>query len=391
MIDSVQLVVWAAGAVAILALIQNVTSFVRERNENARASRDLEHRISRRAYFLWQESGRPDGRSDEFWAEAVKQEKVEEKPGFATSIRKILESAKTIDTKQISDWFALLLKMAAAFGALPLVLYAFKEHFYYDLSSLAAVGLLVLVAFAFSVLVGLAAVYGFVSMIWVMTVLFRTLAWIFCLFGHPPKARLRSAIAKPYIQLFSFIVFIQMGLLLAASTHHPTRQQIWLWPILAGCLIFCLIGTEIQPEDSVDTRNRFLFTLAMPVLSIFIIPGTLSFVLDRSMSMLSFRSEPDQYITLAEPSYRKLSPLASAAGIQVSACELGKDLWLLRGVTVVWHGIGATSYVRIFNKSDLSLLVPLPSGEVETIFSGSPEILSCGNVPTPSLSRNGPG
>jgi hypothetical protein len=113
----------------------------------------------------------------------------------------------------------------------------------------------------------------------------------------------------------------------------------------------------------------------------FIIPGTLSFVLDRSMIMLSFRSEPDQYITLAQSSYRKLSALASAARTQVSSCELGKDLWLLRGVTVVWHGIGATSYVRISNTSDLSLLVPLPSGEVETVFSGSPELLSCGKVP----------
>lgn len=237
MTDSVQLMVWAAaGAVAILALIQNVTAFVRERNEANRASQDYEKRISRRAYFLWQESGRPHGRADEFWAEAVKQEKVEEKLGFITSIREILESAKTIDTKQISDWFALLLKMAPAFGALPLVLYAFKEHFYYDLSSLAAVGLLVLVAFAFSVLLGLSALYGFVSTLWVTTVLFRTVAWT-GLFGRPPKARIRSGIVKPYIQLLSFFVFTQTGLLLAASTHHP-RPQSWLWPILTGYLIF---------------------------------------------------------------------------------------------------------------------------------------------------------
>lgn len=148
-----------------------------------------------------------------------------------------------------------------------------------------------------------------------------------------------------------------------------------------GVSDLCLIGTEIQPEDSVDTRKRILAALVVPVISMFIIPGALSFALDQSMIILRFRSGPDQYITLTEPSYRKLSALASAAAIQLSACELRKDLWLLRGVTVVWHGVGATSYVRLYNKSDLSLLVPLPSGEVDTIFSGSPEILSCGKVP----------
>ena len=48
-------------------VMENLTAFVRERsrrNEAERISQDLEQRISRRAYFLWAEVGRPDG-----WAE----------------------------------------------------------------------------------------------------------------------------------------------------------------------------------------------------------------------------------------------------------------------------------------------------------------------------------
>jgi hypothetical protein len=58
--------------------------FVRERsrrNEAERTSQDLEQRVSRRAYFLWLEAGRPEGRAEEFWAEAAKQEELGEPPG----------------------------------------------------------------------------------------------------------------------------------------------------------------------------------------------------------------------------------------------------------------------------------------------------------------------
>ena len=52
-------------------VMENLTAFVRERsrrNEAERTSQDLEQRVSRRAYFLWLEAGRPDGRAEDFWA-----------------------------------------------------------------------------------------------------------------------------------------------------------------------------------------------------------------------------------------------------------------------------------------------------------------------------------
>ena len=57
-------------------VMENLTAFVRERSRRneAELSREFEQRVSRRAYFLWQEAGRPDGRAEDFWADAVKQE-----------------------------------------------------------------------------------------------------------------------------------------------------------------------------------------------------------------------------------------------------------------------------------------------------------------------------
>jgi uncharacterized protein YjbI with pentapeptide repeats len=58
-------------------VMENLAAFVRERsrrNEATRTSQDLEQRVSRRAYFLWREADRPDGRDEDFWAKAVELE-----------------------------------------------------------------------------------------------------------------------------------------------------------------------------------------------------------------------------------------------------------------------------------------------------------------------------
>jgi uncharacterized protein YjbI with pentapeptide repeats len=62
-------------------VIENLTAFVRERsrrNEAERTALDLNQRASRRAYFLWLEAGRPEGRDNDLWFKAVEQEKIGE-------------------------------------------------------------------------------------------------------------------------------------------------------------------------------------------------------------------------------------------------------------------------------------------------------------------------
>ena len=76
-------------------VMENLTAFVRERsrrNEAERTSQDLEQRISRRAYFLWQEAGQPDGKAEGFWTDAAKAEEFGERP--ATDIAAVLTVIK---------------------------------------------------------------------------------------------------------------------------------------------------------------------------------------------------------------------------------------------------------------------------------------------------------
>jgi len=76
-------------------VMENLTAFVRERSrrtEVERNSQDFDQRVSRRAYFMWQKAGRPDGRAEGFWADAVKQEEFGEPP--ATDIAAVLTVIK---------------------------------------------------------------------------------------------------------------------------------------------------------------------------------------------------------------------------------------------------------------------------------------------------------
>jgi hypothetical protein len=63
--------------------LENLTAFVQERSRRDEAERtpqDFEQRVSRCAYFLWQKADQPNERAEEFWAEAVQQEKFGEPP-----------------------------------------------------------------------------------------------------------------------------------------------------------------------------------------------------------------------------------------------------------------------------------------------------------------------
>ena len=60
-------------------VMETLTAFVRERTQRTAANPEQRRtqRIEGRAFGLWEEDGRPEGRSDEFWRQAVEQEPPE--------------------------------------------------------------------------------------------------------------------------------------------------------------------------------------------------------------------------------------------------------------------------------------------------------------------------
>lgn len=105
-----------------------------------------------------------------------------------------------------------------------------------------------------------------------------------------------------------------------------------------------------------------LFLLVSPL-------GVFGSLLNSTMTILNFRSAPDQLVSLNEQAYGKVKDVSAYAGVPVVSCQVGKSIWVLRDATLVWHGIGATAYLRIAGKPDASLLIPLPNDGVEVLHS----------------------
>jgi hypothetical protein len=91
-------------------VMETLTAFVRERSRRNEADRleDFEQRISRRAYLLWRDADQPDGRADEFWREAVKEDEAGEPP--ATDIAAVLtvikrRSERSREREDANNWF----------------------------------------------------------------------------------------------------------------------------------------------------------------------------------------------------------------------------------------------------------------------------------------------
>jgi hypothetical protein len=90
-------------------VMENLTAFVRERsrpNEAERNSQDLEQRVSRRAYFLWQEAGRPDGRAEDFWADAAAQEEFGEPATDVAAVLTVImrRSKQSRERESVNYW-----------------------------------------------------------------------------------------------------------------------------------------------------------------------------------------------------------------------------------------------------------------------------------------------
>jgi Pentapeptide repeats (8 copies)/Protein of unknown function (DUF2934) len=104
-------------------VMENLTAFVRERSlgNEAERLRDLEQRVSRCAYFLWLEAGRPDGRAEDFWADATKLEEFGEPATDIAAVLTVLMRRQSRERERANGWrFDLrgtVLNRANLFGA----------------------------------------------------------------------------------------------------------------------------------------------------------------------------------------------------------------------------------------------------------------------------------
>jgi uncharacterized protein YjbI with pentapeptide repeats len=77
-------------------VMETLAAFVREHA----SWKEPTHRISERAYFLWQEAGRPDGRDDEHWREAAKTTEPTLPATDVAAVLKVIVRRDTVNRKR---------------------------------------------------------------------------------------------------------------------------------------------------------------------------------------------------------------------------------------------------------------------------------------------------
>jgi hypothetical protein len=83
-------------------IMEVLSAFVRDRMRYT----TIIVRLSERAYFLWLQAGRPEGRSEEFWADAVRLEQLEQTPTDVAAVLTVIRrrSAKNRQREEYRGW-----------------------------------------------------------------------------------------------------------------------------------------------------------------------------------------------------------------------------------------------------------------------------------------------
>jgi Protein of unknown function (DUF2934)/Pentapeptide repeats (8 copies) len=80
-------------------IMEILTAFVRERMRYTTTMA----RLSERAYFLWLQAGRPEGRSEEFWLDAVRSERLDQTPTDIAAILTVIKRRSADDRQREAD------------------------------------------------------------------------------------------------------------------------------------------------------------------------------------------------------------------------------------------------------------------------------------------------
>jgi hypothetical protein len=268
------------------------------------------------------------------------------------------------------------IKLATFSGGILLIIYAIKERFFYDVSSLAAIGVLLVVtlSFAFVLAYGVAlCFFCSLSLIWLGILVLRMFGWS------------SERIVQP---LNNWIVLTASVVTLAFVTCFTIQQvNFGKWLFLTEVTYFSIAGFllalffAIEPVTPVNSSQRLsqnaLIGLILIMSPMMLVPRGTGLILNQVMDLLSLRSLPNAPITITDALHDKIAAIASAEAFTFKPCHLQKNLWITRELTLIWHGPGSTSFAALGEGTNRSMIIPVPSADVDALAGDIPERENC--------------
>jgi len=127
-------------------------------------------------------------------------------------------------------------------------------------------------------------------------------------------------------------------------------------------------------------RSNLRVTVSFLAMAVFgMLVATRPAILNLAMVNLGVRSAPGQVVIFSDAEHTHLAGIAAAHGLKVQFCKLPTtDVWGTRDARAVWHGVGGSSYIRLFDEIDAGrdVLVRADRADVE-VLRGERTSFSC--------------
>ncbi|SAK78921.1 hypothetical protein AWB76_05270 [Caballeronia temeraria] len=273
-----------------------------------------------------------------------------------------------IDVIQAS--FSTAWKAVLLLGGLILVAYCYFESIVPEGLSLGDAFFLASAAFSFTCIALIGVGFGAFSTLWALKLLVVANNFRLKRRGEPPAASLHRAVDSGSMVFMSFLVALPLAYLLVfVRDQSPDARMHATLMFFAAvgaitAIIVLIVPSKVQQRD---IRLTVVF-LAVAIFGALV--ATRPAPLNLSMVNLGVRSAPGQDVIFSDAEHTQLAAIATASGVKVQFCKLPTtDKWGTRDARAVWHGVGGSSYIRLFDETNGSrdVLVRANRADVEVI------------------------
>ncbi|WP_186231242.1 hypothetical protein [Burkholderia gladioli] len=282
-------------------------------------------------------------------------------------------------TEQLKNLLSIAQVAVIVVGMLVVFLYCAAEHITPDGLSLGDAFFLIWVALGFGSMFVVGTLFGIEAALLPIRWL---LAFIDRLNNGKTSYQLLPFFQEPFLWLGSgfCLVSIVFGIVMTVITKTAfdwgAIKTGGFFVVYGGMLLVWCFARDAKREVIGPYSGLKILTLAslslISCLSI-IKPELLNY----TMQLMGIRSEQGALLVVSSTDHDRFDELARQSGLRVDFCKLPRSSsWGTVDARVIWHGIGATSYVKLLDsvtEGRRNLLVPIPRANLEVV---RPQIIS---------------
>lgn len=273
-----------------------------------------------------------------------------------TRLREPLDLTQTL--------IGICLKLLLALGTLLVMVYCAAEGVLPDGFSVADAFVVVGIVLSFGFITVVGTAYGAISTFWLLMLVVRGGNALLRKFGKEGATATYAYGLDPGWMHFvgSATAFIVFGIV-AIGVRSPIDTRLSgtiAFFMEYGFLLLCVVAATPR------TGKRLGWKLSAALLfsAVFLAANTTHpSLLNMSTGMLGIRSLPGDAVVVSDDAKKAIEQVAAAYGLSLRTCALTESKqWILKDARAVWHGVGATSYLRVFNtetETSASLLLPV--------------------------------